>query len=191
MEDLFIRHLTAYEHLTDSEVEAILDKTDVVTLEKDDAILKEGDTCKAVALVLSGIMMYYKITETGEEKVYDFAIENDWVSQYQSMITQTPSPLSIRAIEKTTLYSISAENLQWLYRNVPVFGNIARQIVEKAFIYNLKRTDDLQNLKAEDRYENLLKANPELLQRVPQYYIAGFLGIAPQSLSRIRKNIKL
>lgn len=189
MDSLFIEHLEAYEKLTESEKTFVLGKFEKVVLEKESHILKEGETCRSVALVLSGIMMYYKITEQGEEKIYDFAIENDWVSQYQSMITQTPSPLSIKAIEKTTLYIISAENLQTLYDQIPIFERIARKIIEKAFIYNINRADDLQNLKAEDRYKNLMKVYPELLQRVPQYYIAGFLGIAPQSLSRIRKNI--
>jgi CRP-like cAMP-binding protein len=186
----YIEHLISFAPLTKSEIGIVMDKTETLSLEKDEALLKEGEICQYVSYVASGLLMYYRISETGEEKAHDFASEDDWASQYQSMIAQTPSPLGIRAIEKTTVYRISAANLKKLYTEVPVFERIARQIVEKIFIANIRRTDEFQNLKADERYESLLRTHPQLVQRVPQYYIASFLGIAPQSLSRIRKNIK-
>ncbi|NMH29189.1 Crp/Fnr family transcriptional regulator [Flavobacterium silvaticum] len=190
MESLFIKHLTSYENLSAEEIRQVLSFVNITSLQKNQVLLREGDVCQWVSFVESGLFMYYKLGESGDEISCDFAMENDWVSQYQSFITQQPSPIGIRALEDSIVYQISAKALQSLYAELPVFERISRQIVEKFFMMNLMRIDSFQNLKADERYKRLLQSHPILVQRVPQYYIAGFLGIAPQSLSRIRKNIK-
>ncbi|MBC8110156.1 MAG: Crp/Fnr family transcriptional regulator [Verrucomicrobia bacterium] len=189
MANALIKHLLEYEHLNESETELIINSFETVTLNTDDFFLKEGQICKNVGFIATGLMMYYRISEEGQEIVCDFASEHDWITQYQSFIAQSQSPLSIKAIEPSIIQSISFDNINKLYEKVPRFERIARQLVEKVFFGMVKATDDFRILKAEERYEKLLAENPLLLQRVPQYYIASYLGIAPQSLSRIRKNI--
>lgn len=173
-----------------TEVEAILSYFETHQINKGDIFLKEEKVCRKVALVESGLMMYARLDELGQEIVCDFAQEGDWVTQYQSFVTQSPSPLSIQALEKTILSTISYDNLQKLYQEVPSFERYTRSIIEKEFFSAILRNNQLQVLSAEQRYEQILTQKPSLLQRVPQYHIASYLGIAPQSLSRIRKNFK-
>jgi CRP/FNR family transcriptional regulator, anaerobic regulatory protein len=179
--------LKKFKNLTLEEIKIILDNFSTILLDKQDYFLKEGQICKSVGFIESGLVMYYKLTNEGQELVCDFGSENDWVTQYESLTKKTASTLYIKAIEPTTLNIISFEKINALYKKVPFFENITRQLVEKVFFEILKRAEDFQSLKAEERYEKLLKENPQILNRLPQYYIASYLGIAPQSLSRIRK----
>lgn len=157
-------------------------------LEKDDHFVKEGEICKGVAFIEKGLVMYYNISESGQEVVCDFAKENQWFTQYESFIRQSPSHLSIKAIEPTEIQFLSFHAAQQINVEIPGFELFTRKIIEEVFFASLTRSKELQVLRAEQRYARFAKENPGLIQRVPQYYIASFLGIAPQSLSRIRKN---
>lgn len=157
-------------------------------LDKDEYFVEEGKHCRYVAFIEKGLVVYYNLNE-GKEVICDFAKEADWITQYESFINHSISPISIKAIEPTNLQVITLEKLKQLYIEVPEFELYTRNIIEKYFISSLKRGSELQGLKAEEMYAKFAKENPELIQRVPQYHIASYLGIAPQSLSRIRKNI--
>ncbi len=174
--------------LSNEEIAAIAQHFTSVNIQKDEYILREGQVCKFVAFVETGLLMYYKVSGEGEEMVCDFAKEGDWASQYESFTSRIPSPLFIKAIEPCLIHTISLDQLNALYTQFPAFGALAKQIVEKAFMDMIKRSLDLQHLKAEERYRKFVADYADIVQRVPQYYIASFLGIAPQSLSRIRKN---
>ncbi len=187
MTNLLIPHLLQYDTLTESETTRILQSFEVVSFDPNDYFLKEGELSQKVAFIETGLLMYYKSSEEGEELVCDFGMENDWATQYQSLISGAKSPMSIKAIEPTVARVISFTNLNQLYLTVPKLEQIVRQIIDKIFIQMMKRTGDFQFLKAEERYAKMSAETPALLQRVPQYYIASYLGIAPQSLSRIRK----
>ncbi len=188
MTNSLIRQILLYEKLDDVEINILLKRFEAVSLKTDDYFLKEGQICRNVGFIETGLVMYYKLSEDGHELVCDFAKENDWMTQYQSFISTSSSSLSIKAIEPTTLYVISFDSLNKLYEEVPRFEKVTRQLIEKVFFGMVKRAGDLQALKAEERYEKLLAENPFIIQRVQQYYVASYLGIAPQSLSRIRKN---
>lgn len=156
-------------------------------VEKGEYFLREGELCRNVAFIESGLLLYSRLDDKGLEVICDLARENDWVTQYESFISQRASPLSIKAIEHTTLQVISYDRLQQLYAAFPTFERITRRIIEKVLMASLNRTNELQVLNAEERYEKFARENPDLVQRIPQYLIASYLGIAPQSLSRIRK----
>lgn len=173
------------------QIATILSYFDPIEIEKQGFFLKTGQICRRAAFIESGFLMYFKINDRGEEVVCDFAQEGSWVAQYESFIHQAQSPLSIKAIEPTRIQAISFDALNKLYEMVPAFEKYTRSIVEKEFFNSIKRSADFQALLAEERYQQILNTKPELLQRVPQYYLANYLGVAPQSLSRIRKNFKL
>lgn len=139
-----------------------------------------------MAFIEKGIVLYYKIADIGQV-ICDFAKEGEWITQYESFVNQDLSPISIKTIEPTEILVISFDKLQQLYEEVPTVMLLARKIIEKAFFSSLSRNDELQNLRANERYIKFAQDNPELVQRIPQYYIASYLGVAPQSLSRIRK----
>jgi CRP-like cAMP-binding protein len=187
MANFLIDQLSAYESFNEEEL-ALIEKSFMkVPLQKEDYFLREGQISNYIGLVESGLVLYKRTSDVGEEIICDFAKEGEWVTQYHSFASRVKSLLSIQAIEPTILHVVSYENLNSLYAAIPGFERIARQLIEKFFIQMIQRADNLQNLKAEERYEKLLKESPDLLQRVPQYFIASYLGMAPQSLSRIRK----
>jgi len=159
-----------------------------IEIKKNDYFLEQGQICRRVGFVESGLMMYYKVDEGGNQMVCDFAQENNWVTQYESFKNQTASPLSIKSLESSTLKVLSFDQMETLNEEFPSFKIYTRSIVEEEFFKSISRTENLQFLSAEQRYEQMRSENPTLVNRVPQYYIANYLGIAPQSLSRIRKN---
>lgn len=156
-------------------------------LDKDEYFLEAGSACRYVAFIEKGLFVYFNLN-AGKEVICDFAKESDWITQYESFINQTISPLSIKAIEPAELQIITLDKLKGLFDEVPEFELYVRKLIDTFFIDSLKRSSELQALKAEERYAKFARDNSILIQRVPQYYIASYLGIAPQSLSRIRKS---
>ena len=179
------KHLTTNYSFRAEELELILSFFSEKIIEKNDYFLKEGQYCKAVAFVESGSFYYYLI-KNGEEKVCDFAFAADWMTQYKSLLNQTPSEFSIKALEKSSIYMLTVENMQKLLMEVPAANQMRSNLAERYFTTATDRASNLANLKAEERYQLLLKEKPFIHQKVPQYHIASYLGIKPQSLSRIR-----
>lgn len=176
-----------FDLLNDEEMDLIVSGFEDIQLNTNDSFLKAGQVCNEIALIEKGLFIYHKLSDTGEENICDFGIEGGWITQYESFVAGSGSKLSIKALENSKILSIKKEKLLKLYDEVPKLERLVRLIVENEFIGMVKRTDTFQNLKAEERYALFLETSPGLVQRVPQYYIASYLGIAPQSLSRIRK----
>lgn len=158
-------------------------------LKKNDFFLKEGQICNYIGFVDSGAMVYFKMLDNGTEVTTDFAFENDWVTNNQSRLSNAPATINIRAIEPTKLFVIKNQDLNELYLRLPKVERLGRILIEQAFLRIVRQSIDLQLLSAKDRYEQLLQKSPEIIQRAPLYHIANYLGIAPKSLSRIRKEI--
>lgn len=158
-------------------------------IKKGDFFLKEGDVCCFVGFVGKGILIYYKTIDSGDELTTDFAFEGDWVSDNLSRLSKIPSTINIRAIEDTDLLFIKQATLNELYLQIPKIERLGRILIEEAHIKLVQQTIDLQTLSAKERYLNLLKKHPKIFQKVPLYHIAKYLGIAPKSLSRIRKEL--
>ena len=152
---------------------------------KKDFFLKSGQYCKKVAFIEKGCFIYYEIID-GEEKVCDFAFENDWITQYNSLLNKVPSELNIRAIENAEVLIMDLPKIEELSESLPKIGMLRAKLAEQYFTESAKKASQLANLKAEERYKILLSEKPEALQRIPQYHIASYLGIKAQSLSRIR-----
>ncbi len=155
------------------------------SLKKKEYFLRAGHYCKNVAFIEKGCFIYYEII-AGEEKVCDFAFENDWITQYNSLLNNTPSQFNICAIENAEILVMDVSKIAALSKSIPKIGMLRTELAENYFIESTKRASQLANLKAEERYETLLNEKPETFQRIPQYHIASYLGIKPQSLSRIR-----
>ncbi|MCH8568878.1 MAG: Crp/Fnr family transcriptional regulator [Balneolales bacterium] len=185
-ENLLLRYLQQDETVCEV-AEIILRFFDTSSLAENEHLLEQGFICRKVAFVESGILMYYRTDQEGREVICDFAQERDWATQYKSFSTQTPSPFGIKALEKTTVKTLSIESLQALNKEFPEFEIFARKIIENEFFDSINKNTAFQTLNAEQRYEQFIAEFPGLIHRVPQYYIASYLGIAPQSLSRIRK----
>jgi len=155
---------------------------------KGDFFLEEGRICKHVGFVAKGLMRFY-INHDGEEKTYGFSKENDYVCNYESFLPQKPSAKIIQALEDSTVFVISHDDLQVLYASVREGERFGRIAIEAVFIQMLKDLSSFYTETPELRYDRFLRDHPDLQQRISQYHIASFVGVKPQSLSRIRKRI--
>ncbi len=158
-------------------------------IKKNDLFLQENQICTSIAFVDKGVLIYYKTLDNANEVTTDFAFDNEWVTNNHSRLNATPSLLNIKAIEDSELLVIQQKDLLNLYDKIPRLERFGRILMEQAYIKLVELSVDLQTLSAKDRYSKLLQSYPEILQRVPLYHIANYLGVAPKSLSRIRNTI--
>jgi CRP-like cAMP-binding protein len=176
---------------TNGEWEIISHGLRLEKLKKKACLVESGKICKKVGFVLSGSLRNYHIKD-GEEITGYFCIENDWVSAYKSFLTQKPSIITIETLEATELITFSHEQLQtWLQTTELAFKmeRFGRLIAEYLICCYEDRVASFILQTAEERYLDLLQNGKNILQRIPQHYIANYLGITPVSLSRIRKRI--
>jgi CRP-like cAMP-binding protein len=175
--------------LTDEEFRVFCDSFEVRKLAKNEFFLKEGQICDFIGLLSSGVVIYFKSMENGNEVTVHFAFEGDWVNNNLSRLNNSPSAINIKAIENSEILVIKQAAISELYIQIPKIERLGRILTEGAFVNFVEQTLDFQTLTATERYENLLQKHPEIFQRVQLYHIANYLGIAPKSLSRIRKEI--
>lgn len=172
--------------LTEEEKELVKSKFQSRLYRKRQYILQDGDVCKVYNFVISGCLRMYNIDDTGTIHIIQFATENWWISDLGSFYSMKPSALNIEAVEDTTVLQIRHDDLLDLYIKAPKFDRIFRVLVENSLVKMQERL--LQNMgsDARVRYELFLKQYPTLANRIPNTYIASFLGITPEFLSKIR-----
>ncbi len=159
-----------------------------LTLRKDDYFLEIGKKCNHVAFVKSGMLRIYYPNEKAEETTCYFSMPNEFVTSFSSFTTGNPSIENIQAILPTELFVIKKQDLEMLYQKIPVTQEFGRKAAENLTIIMEKRISLFLNNSADERYQLLLKNDPILIQTVPLQYLASYLGISAQHLSRLRKN---
>jgi CRP-like cAMP-binding protein len=152
-------------------------------------LLQEGEVCKHVSFVVSGCFKMYAVDTNFKEHNLQFAIENEWISDIQSFYDEKPSKLYIEAVEASAVLQINHEDLLYLYINYHKFDRNFRIINERKFINFQDRILQSISFTAEERYLNFQRDFPELIKRLPNTQIASYLGITPEFLSKVRKNI--
>jgi CRP-like cAMP-binding protein len=193
MYEVIIKSLRTLVDFTDEELFLFMQKLKPVSLKKYAFYLKEGQICKEMVLVYKGGLRYFSREERGDF-TSGFAFEGEWLGDYESFLLQTPSLDFIEAIEDCELFTLSYSDMQALYQYSQRFEKFGRLIAEKLFIETAKSKRNIVLQSAEERYLNLLTGQPHIFERLPQHLIASYLGIQPQSLSRIRakiSNVKL
>lgn len=158
------------------------------SLKKKAILLREGEICEFTTFIAKGCLRYFYIVN-GDEHTGQFFFENSWYTDYESFLSGEPSRQNIMCLESTELLMLSKKDLDHLYDQNPRFERLGRFMAERAYLGIRKKNEALTNLSAEERYINLIKERPKVFERIPQHYIASYLGIHPQSLSRIRKRI--
>ena len=175
--------------LTPEELAVFQDFLEVRKLAKNDFFVEAGQVCNYLGFVNQGALIYFKSMDNGNEVTTDFAFEGDWVTVNQSRLNHSPSLINIKAIDNTELLVLKQQILNDVYTRIPKIERLGRILMEQAYLKLVQQSIDLQVLTATERYGNLLRKFPEIFQRVQLYHIANYLGIAPKSLSRIRKEI--
>lgn len=159
------------------------------TYKKGEYLLQNGDICNNIIFVNKGIIRYFYIVE-GQERIGNFFFDNDFAADYKSFLVQTPALLNIDALTDIEAVLIDFQSLQRLYEQSKTFECLGRKVTESIYISLIQRTESLLFESAEERYLSLIKRIPEIQQVVPQYMIASYLNIKPETLSRIRKKIQ-
>jgi CRP-like cAMP-binding protein len=150
-------------------------------------LAEEGVVCRNVYFILEGACYSYYLTETGDKTVMQFALEGYWISDQYSFFSQRPGIYTIETLEPVKALVLDRENYDKLCLHSQVFGTFFRVLMQNAFValqYRLAKTNSAE---AAQRYQEFAAQQPEFVNRMPQYLIASYLGIKPQSLSRIRK----
>lgn len=164
-------------------------KITIENFEKGDFIIKAGKACKSLRFVISGIYRVYKI-EDGKEITSYFSYEsrNPFVASFTSLLTESPSNETIECILAGELLSIPYSKWKSYYITSPALNIFGREMAEFNYLLAIERIESLQYHNATDRYESFIKLYPHLLNLIPHHYIASYLGVTPESLSRIRKS---
>jgi len=148
-----------------------------------------GQTEKYISFIEKGIVRLLIPKKEDEDITFGFSFENEFISAYDSFLTQSASLYQLQTLESTTLVSISYSDLQEVYQQTKIGNLIGRLVTERLYILKSKRANSLLNDSAEQRYLNLFTERPNLIKEIPLKYIASYIGVTPQSLSRIRKQI--
>lgn len=151
------------------------------------SLLKAGQICRYIYFITKGCVRSFYIDKKGGEHIYQIRMDDNWIGDLGSFFSQSPSKYNMEALEDTELLRISFDNLNKLFGKIPKTERYFRIIFQKAYTNALERLNATMWETAKDRYDAMLIENPEIFQRVPLVYIASYLGITPESLSRIRK----
>ncbi len=163
----------------------------VVKLKKGTYFIKDGQVCHQIGFLYQGILRVFHLVNGKEFSSYfNFASRNPIVSAFESFLLQSPSSENIHALEDSVVITITFAQLQSLYEQSPRIQKLGRLMAEQNYLLAMERIKSLQFHSATDRYSALLKIYPQLINKIPHHYVASYLGVTPESLSRIRKSFE-
>ncbi len=188
MENTLVEMMSNFIELTDEEKEGILEAFPIKKYAKETNLLKEGQIAKNAFLVIEGCVRKFFI-QNGEEITSEFYTEFQSIVNFDSMANGSPSKYYFTCTENSVIAILNSEKETALYKEFPRFGEVCRVEMEKMLGASQEKLSDFKNTTPKERYLNLLKERPNLINRVPQYQLASYLGVKPETLSRIRKRI--
>ena len=186
--ELLFDHINSRIKISPSEFEIISLNIKERRFKKKELIIEPGIIATFHFFVLKGALRSYFIDDMGKEHTVQFAIESWWIGDYTSYFEGWKSILYIECIEDCHLLKIDKYIWDSLYHDIPKLETYTRINLERSFAYSQKKTINNLSLSAKERYSNFLTAYPNIEQRVKNYHIASYLGITPESLSRLRKD---
>jgi CRP-like cAMP-binding protein len=189
--NLFRQHLEVFVTFTDPEWAIFSEKLYRRDIRKREALVEHGKVCNEICFILSGSFRFFFLKDGTEISNY-FCFKGELISSYQSFLKRAPSFPGIQALENATLICFSHAGLQQLLQNplvAPKMERFGRMVAEYLICCYEERMVSFITQNPEERYRQLLQKQPDLLQRIPQHYVANYLGITPVSLSRIRKRM--
>jgi CRP-like cAMP-binding protein len=188
MSNKFVNYFSKVSPLSDAESKAIEENMVIKTFKKGDFLIKEGHILLDTYFIMEGCVREYILID-GEEKTTNFFTEEQWIISLNNFSSQSTSENNLICVEDTTVSIGNEEKAQELFKKFPRFETISRAIVEADFLEYKKLLTSHLTDSPEERYLKLLQSRPDLFQRVPQYQIASYIGVQPESLSRIRKKL--
>jgi len=189
MHDIFREYLKGKLSFTEQQFKDICQLLVTKTVSKGTMLLSEGEICQYNIFITRGCLRSYVIDKNGKEHIIQFAPENWWISEQNSLIKQEPAMYYIDAVEDTDVLLGQRDFNDKLTEILPAGGQMLQLLFQNSFRSMQKRVVNLLSASAEQRYVEFMKMYPTVALRVPQKMIASYLGITPESLSRIRKEV--
>jgi CRP-like cAMP-binding protein len=186
-ENKLLYYFNKWSDITEADEVLILSAFEPVSIKKKKDLLVAGQVCSYLYFINKGCLRSYYVDSKGMEHIYQIRMDNSWISDLESFFNRNPSKYNIEALEESSLLRISNDRLDQLLIEIPKLERYFRILFQKAYINALNRLNATMWETAMDRYIEMLKEHPEIFQRIPLVYIASYLGITPESLSRIRK----
>lgn len=189
MYELFFQEFNKKVTLTQEEQDIIRQHLMPKKLRKKQYLLQEGDVCKFIAFVEKGALRQYSLDENGNERIIQFALEGWTISDLYSFLTNEIASYHIDALEDSELVLIGKSAHEELLQKVPKYETYTRLQITGAYIAMQKRLTSIISSSLEERYSSFTALYPNIVQRVPQHMIASYMGLQPETLSRIRRRI--
>jgi CRP-like cAMP-binding protein len=186
MYDILFNHFNKYVSLSEEEFEECKLLFKYKKYRKHQYILQEGEVSRNETFILKGCTRTYEVDNNGQEHIIQFGLETWWVGDLHSFLTNTPTRYNIDCLEDTEVLHIPRIEMEKMYDRVPKLERFFRILIQKAYIASTERIYSNLSKSAFERYQEFIHKYPHIEQRVPNHQIASFLGITPQSLSRIR-----
>jgi len=181
-------YIAKFIQVTDDEWKLHRQCLSIRKFKKGDFLLQVGQVCNHVSFINYGFFRTYTEND-GAQRTTNFSFEENYVTDYCSFLTRMPSTDNIQALDDAEVLQLNHHDMNVLYEKIPAWQKFGRLIAEFIFIGVAHRSQTLLLQTPEELYVNLMKERPKVLERVPQIYIASYLGIQPESLSRIRKRL--
>ena len=191
MYERYFQHFITRVPLTDEEQEFIKNYLTVKKLRRRQYLMQEGDICKMVAFIEKGALRLYRVNEDGTEHIVSFAMEGSFITDLFSFLTSEPSTYNIDAIEDSELVLITKSASDELRKLSSKYQELIFQETSEAYIQLARRITSTISLGLDERYIDLITHYPDIIYRVPQHMIASYMGLTPETLSRIRKRISI
>jgi len=187
MFDIIQKNIAKHITLSKDEFDYFTSLLTVKRLRKKQFLLEEGEVCSFECFVNSGCLRQYHLDEDGREHIIQFAITDWWISDQSSFVTGQPSKSFIDALKDSQLLLIEKPSLDKLFYDVPKFERFFRIAFQNSYVALQRRILDNISKSAEERYHDFSINYPDIEQKVPQHQVASYLGIKPESLSRLRR----
>jgi CRP-like cAMP-binding protein len=181
--------LNSYRFLKESEIEEVTKFATIKSLKKGDYFIRQGEVCKEVAFVKTGIFRNFITSNTGEESTYCITLPNNSISSYTSYITGDATLENIQAIANSEIFILSKEVLDKAVSESNNWMKYMKIVSESEYMKLEKRVFSFVSEKAKQRYLSLLEQNPIYIQQIPLQYLASYLGITQRHLSRLRREV--
>lgn len=191
MINVLFSHIEEKVALTDKDRAEIITFFTPKKLRKRQYLLQAGDVCRHLAFVAKGLLRTYNVDDKGDEHMSVFGWEGWWISDFNSFLSGEPALFNIDAIEDSELFMISRADYDALTLAVPIMDRYFRLLYQNSLVTKERRLMSSITHSAEEKYLLLAESNPQIIERLPQNLIASYLGIAPETLSRIKRNLAL
>lgn len=181
--------INAISPVSPTDFELLKTVTKHLMVKKRTNLLAQGEVCKNIYFIKKGFFRMFYLDLNGNEVNFRFAAENNFMVNYQSFLTQNPSNYYWQAMQDSEISYFAYQDVQRLYKECPAWEHFGRVMSEHVYMQLNERVEMFQFMSPEQRYQHLLTTKPELFNQVSQFHLSSYLGVKPESLSRLRKRL--